>query len=449
MRYFLWLLLYVYGLLYHITSSEFWPVTISKTWFTPEAFEYSMLQKPLLSLFLALFHLLPLNDVIHIFLVKTVFAVLGITALTYFCHFILELSGYQHRKIQKSDLAALMAFVLVCASPLIRTNFFSIRSDQVAFLFFSLFLVFCIRRQFWPALVTLVLIPCAGIKEIIFLLPGGIYFFWSFRNTISPKVLLFATLSSLCVLIWAIALNMNSVFYLLQTYYGTDYSLRFGKLALLSDIHLLFLSFAGIIFVFLKGLKKYYGLCWLALSSAFFIACLPQATPFFLASVLPLSLLPASALIFELKSVFLKIASALVLIGWSLGFAVHFKLPLHISNIQQLWFIEIASKIVASNDLSYLDGQGVLPRQKFIPCFVSPNDEVANNGCREWLTENKSDVLIITNRLASLGAIAFRATESGYTQVYPNFWVKNEKMNPLIKAKIELSGSKPLPIIIF
>jgi hypothetical protein len=450
MRYFLWLLLYVYGLLYHITSSEFWPVTISKTWFTPEAFEYSMLQKPLLSLFLALFHLLPLNDVIHVFLVKTVFAIFGITALTYFFHFVIELTQYKSARISQGNLAALLAFLLVCVSPLIRTNYFNIRSDQVAFLFFSLFLLYAGRKQFWPSLVCLVLIPCFGIKEFIFLIPGFAFFIWTFRGMLTLRILFFAALASMTILIWVAALNMNGAFYLLQTYGSADYSLRFSKTGLFSELALAAFGLLSILYILTKKLRAYYPACLLSVCSFTLILCLPQAFPFFLASLLPIALLPFFVLLYLPTLRFpIKTFAVILVLGWSAGYFIFNRLPWHVPNLKQLWFIEMASKIVSQNKFTYLDGQGILPRQKFVPCFVSPDDDLANNSCLERIKIEKPDALIITNRLAYLGQEVFDNAESVYTQVYPNFWILRSKMNEEIQSKIDLTGSKPIPIITF
>ena len=450
MRYFCWLTLWFFGILFHITSSEFWPVTISKTWLPYTSFESSMLQKPLLTLFLALFHLLPLTDTIHIFLVKTVFSVFGVVALIYFSHFLLELTQFEHKTIKKPDLAALLAVLLVCISPLIRNNFFNIRSDQIAFLLFSFFLYFCGRNELRLAIISLVLIPCFGIKEIIFLLPGSLYFYWSFRSAFTPKVLVLTLLSAATILVWVVALNVSSVFYLFETFLGADYSLRFGIGGIQSEYGALTASLIGLIYIFAFRLKKYYQICIVAVVVSLLFLIIPQANSFFIASLLPIIFMPFLVLLLDSKpGKFLKSAEVVMAFVWSAGFFSYYNLPWYESNIKQLWFIEMASNVVASHKFTYLDGQGILPRQNFLPCFVSPEDDQANNSCWQRMAIEKPEALIITRRLYYLGADVFKIAQDGYIQLYPNFWIRKDKMNEDLNSKVDLSGRNPIPIIIF
>ena len=409
-----------------------------------------MIQKPLLTMFLSLFHLIPLSDTIHIFLVKTVFSVFGVMALVYFSHFVLEITEFKHSKIQKPDLAALMALFLVAVSPLIRNNFFNIRSDQIAFFLFSLFLLFCGRKKMWPAVATLVLIPCFGIKEIIFLLPGALYFYWTFRSIFTQKMLVTICLSVLTVLVWIVALNMRSFFYLLESFVASDYYLRFGPAGILPESFTLLISLAAVVYILVFRLKNYYKLGALALFSVLIFLSFPQANTFFIASILPLAFLPLLAVLLDsqFKKVF-KVLVAAVAFSASTGFTFYYRLPFYETNFAQLWFIELASKVVKSNAFSYLDGEGVLPRQHFHPCFVSPEDEAANGSCLKRMIEEKPDVIIITRRLFYLGEVVFKNVQAGYVQIYPNLWIRQEKMTDNLRSKVDLSAKKPLPIIIF
>lgn len=407
-----------------------------------------MLQKPLLTMFLALFHVLPVGDVLHISLVKFFFSAFGVAALTLFSLVLLELTQFTFKKFSNLDLAAMIAVMLFAISPVIRENFFNVRSDQIAFLLFSAFLLFCGRRQITPALLALLLIPCFGIKEIIFFFPGAIFFFLTFKSGFTGKRLFFAGLSTLMMLVWIIALNLDSAFYLLQTFAPANFSLRFGIQGVLADAGLLALAFSSIGYIFFNHIKKFYKICWISISCMILFVSLPQATGFFIASLFPFILLPCLCLLFSINSPVVWGTLPFVFL-YSVLCLFHFNVPLYQSNFRQLKFIKMASKIVKANRFNYLDGEGVLPRENFLPCFTSPEDDLANNMCRYRIYEEKPDVLIITNRLFILGEEVFKVATKDYVQIYPNFWVIKSKMNGEISKKINLSADLPLPITIF
>ena len=80
----------------------------------------------------------------------------------------------------------------------------------------------------------------------------------------------------------------------------------------------------------------------------------------------------------------------------------------------------------------YLDGMGSLPRQNFIPCFVSPEDEEANAFCQQELKTKHPEMVIITQRLLGLGQIVFDSVQLDYVQIRPNVWVHKNKMKDLV-----------------
>lgn len=443
MRFLVYAGLIAYGMFYHISSSEFWPVTISKTWFTPEAFEISLLQKPLFSLFLAFFHVLPLNDVLHLVAVKLVFAVIGLAGLIVFVKALIELSGQKFTA--RSEL--LLLVLLVGISPTLLNNFFRIRTDQVSFLFFSLALLYSGRKQYLQALACWIMLPLIGIKGLVFFLPGFVLFYpelVAYSKQLPKSKRIFLALTCVAVLVWMLGLNVPAISYLAETFQ----SLEFPNVHLRKFLTTEALLVTGALVV--SGLalfrkeKELRRIAVASLACFALILILPQSYPYFIASLAPIVYLPLFLKLFKAglaRKYQLILPGAQILVVFSI--TVFNQNSFYHSNAAELEYIGRVTQILDKHGLTYLDGTGILPKQKIIPCFISPDDEAANSSCSASLANKTPDVVIATSRLNYLGADLYTAVESEYTQIIPGFWLKNKYKSLVIANTADLSASLP------
>lgn len=430
----------------HITSSEFWPITISKTWLIPSHFETSMLQKPLLTLFLAFFHLIKMPDVLHLAIIKLIFSAFCTFGLFVFIKFILKKTGHNPNDHLFMNIIAGM-FAL--SSPTFIAYFFSVRSDQVACALFSMFLLFCEDKKPRAAIAALALIPLFGIKEILFLIPGSIYYVLSFKFSFGRKSMMYLAGLALTALVWIVALNIPKLFYVFEAYEGTNYFERFNTFYYKHEMFLVCTSVLAAGYIFWCRQKNYYKEAGLALMFLVLLLVFPQSYYFFMASLLPFIYLPLFLVVLKAD---LHQFAKLGLIGVQVLFVLYGKLTFESkffdSVLDQYQNINRASKFITKHKFNYLDGMGILPQQKFYPCFVSPFDREAIANCLRPTTY--PDVVIITNRLATLGTPVFDLVQSKYTQVLPNIWVLNSSMNEDVKKDTDLSmHGIPLPILTF
>lgn len=445
MRFLVYAGLICYGMFYHISSSEFWPVTISKTWFSSDPFEISLLQKPFFGLFLAFFHALPLDDVLHLLAVKLAFALIGLAGLICFVSAVIEISGHKLNVRYESQLLVL----LVLMSPTLLHNFFRIRTDQVSFLFFSLALLFSARKQYLKALIFWIMLPLIGIKSLVFFLPATILFFpelKAYSKRLPKTKQVFMALSCVAILVWAIGLNVPAIGYLADTFssmqFPNVYLRNFLTFEALLVTCTLIVSGFGI---FRNGERQ---IALAGLSCFALILILPQSYPYFIASLAPIFYLPLFLKLLKTvaeKKYQMILPAAQILVVFSL---VGFKqIDYYNSNAAQLEYIGRVIKVIDKYNLTYIDGMGILPSQKFIPCFISPDDEAANSSCSGFLAQKTPDVVIATSRLNYLGTDLYKAIESEYSQIIPGFWLKN-KYKSLVRANAtDLSASLPAVFI--
>lgn len=431
LHHYAFLAMVLFGCFYRISTSEFWPITTSKTWFTPSQFEFSMLQKPLLTLLLACYHILPLSDISHLLLVKASFAFLGAFGIWALINFIFDINSTSEEFKDRYIGAGMLLFVTL--SPTILSHYFSVRSDQLAACLFSFFLFFSYKKLFLPSLFCLVLIPLAGVKEVLFL-PAGLFIFYTqFKHLISKRNLFFSLYGLFAILVWLAAYNVSAFNYFIETFNQTHFSLsRISVYTLQVESLSLGLTALSILYIFHKKSKKLFPY---AISSIYFslvVLVIPQPYSFLIASLLPFILLPLAILILHLQNK--KIASLVV------GAVIIFTSIVRYNNnalnynssFQQLEYIKIASKIIEENNLHYLDGIGILPRQKHYPCFASPYDEIANTSCLNRILEQPLDSIIITSRLMYVGEQVFKVAETNYQQIIPNLWINKNKINESI-----------------
>lgn len=450
MKYLVFIFLILFGVFHRITSSEFWPITISRTWLHPDHFEMSMLQKPLLTFILAFFHIFSFSDVNHLVMVKIFFstlAAIGVFAFAYFVH----QTDTPNKKIDLNTIA-LTGLSLFLISPVFQNSFTSVRSDQIACVFFSFFLIACGQKRLKLSLACLILIPFLGIKEILFLIPGSLYFAFTFKSRFNKRTLFFIGLTAFAALVWAIALNLDAFFYLQETFQNTDFLARYKTYIFQLEYPALVSSFFAAAYLLLRADKKQAPLGALSIVFLLILAALPQSFEFFVASIVPFIYLPLFLVSLSIwkksKPIVLSaLLAQLIFVGWmkmTSGGGIFYE-----SNFTQLRYISKASSLLHTNKLTYLDGEGILPKQTYLPCFSSPLDSIANQGCIDMLKRNRPDVVIMTNRLMAIGEVIFTLVQNDYTQIYPNLYMLNEYVTEDVKRRINLNSDIGLPVIIF
>ncbi len=436
--------LFFIGVFYHINSSEFWPVTISKTWFTPPNFEFSMLQKPLFTFFLSLFHILPLSDISHLYLVKCFFSLLGVVGIFLY---------FESNRDSNKNLSGIFLFVLL--SPLYMQNFFRIRSDQIGFFMFALMLFLISRKRIKGALLILFLIPFFGVKEILFWIPGLTILAPHLKpkwKNFTLRIKLFFVGIMMASLVWLIALNISSIYYLAETF---SHKMVLG-LHLRTYLMLEWPLILSVLIVnwvtFQKEDKMGRAFIWASLASLVLIVGLPQSYPFYIASLCFIIYLPLIRFIqtkLHFKKVKIALGFLVLLQLLNIGlFTDRENFPLYVSNRSEFLFIKSASQILATHHLSYLDGMGMFPKQKFIPCFVSPDDADSNLNCLRQIKNSAAESIVVTQRRMFLGEEIFKQLDQHYDQLKPNFWIIKNKFSQIPPSEIDLANG-PIPIFTF
>ncbi|WP_148284960.1 hypothetical protein [Pseudobdellovibrio exovorus] len=423
-------------------------MTISKTWWNWSFFEPSQLQKPLFSFFLSFFHILPLSDLTHIYFVKFAFSLLGIVALYIFIKSAIEISQKQitHNKL------ILIALLFCLFSPIFLKNFSRIRSDQVGFLFFILSVYFYLIRRMRLSFLFAILLPISSIKSILFFIPLAFIIlpqYLSYFKKLNFIKKLNLTLLTLAALVWAIGYNLSALSYLIATYQDASFPTVYLKNFVTVEMPFILLSILTSLWILLNKRLRLIPYALASLSSLALIVAIPQSYSYYIASFVPIVYLPLLTVLiqygFQYKKVFVTTLSLCLLYSSIMMWKKN--LPYFISSCPQILFISKASALTNLHGFNYLDGMGMLPRQNLIPCFASPSDPIANNGCREAL-ENQPDVIIITQRLLELGNESFKVAAENYFQVYPNYWV-HQKYKEEVEIKKGDLDNLPVPLIIF
>ncbi len=224
---------------------------------------------------------------------------------------------------------------------------------------------------------------------------------------------------------------------------------RFGTFYYKHEMYLIGVSVLCALLIFVLKKREYYkeatsGLLFLGLLLVF-----PQSYYFYMSSLLPFIYLPLFMIFLQSNyNKYLKLG----LIVFQIGFVLYGKFTkesmFFVSVFDQYKNISKASHFVGKHKLTYMDGMGILPQQKFYPCFVSPFDQQSKANCLNPLID--PEVIIITGRLAGLGQPIFEMVQQKYTQALPNIWVLNSAVTEEIKKETDLSDTGlPLPIFIF
>lgn len=448
-RYSIYIITITYGFFANISSSEFWPITVSRTWFNFINVESAVFQKPLFTIFLSTFHMLPLNSYWHILLIKFIFSFLGTLSIWYLIKLVSSILSFKFNNSKQ----IIMVLLLLLLTPVFSENFFRIRSDQLTFLFFTMFLYFSHKKMFKNSTLLFVLILLTAAKNIIFIVPCLIIFVDDFnllKRKYNKLTLINIILFLITALLWLYIINQDALYYLLQTYRSISFPAEHLKIYLKSEF-LIFIP-AIIVSIYILTKQKYRELKRYALLSLYFfiaILTMPQSFSFYIAGLVLFVYLPLILFIIKVNCpkyiLFSYALIQLIVTFWSkqniiYSYSTHFN---------QTKFISQVSQFAEKYSMTYLDGAGLLPRNNFIACFVSPEDTFANQHCMNKLNDSTADLVIVTGRLFYLGEEIFKILELNYVELGPNIWVKKNKSSLVVKEYAKTIDTSLIPMILF
>ena len=444
-------LLFLKGMSSFITSSEFWSIFLSQHLLPFQDVWPSVFMKPIFHSVLALIHLLEFSDTNHIYFAKLLFTLNGI-AQFFLVYFLLN------QLFKKSSFLNLLLTAFLFLSPLILTHFDRIRSDQLALTVMLFYLYFIYSRpsvQFRYHFAFLMIFPLIGFKHIYFSIL--VLFFIPLKSTFDYFktlsffnrfiiILLFAN-----ALVWGIFLGIPSLSYFLAIL-RSDLNFRGPLVWLKTEWFFIYLS---LIPFFIAPFRKYLknkglSILWkIQCVSLLIIVIHPQKFPFFIASFLPLIYLNGLFFIHYLKDTQLIPRRIFITTVVGMSFYNLYLAQKHYriltTNQQQFETISALSKIITENNLTYLDGMGVLPTGKNVGCFVSPEDDLSNQACLQFIKAGTADAIIVTNRLMTLGFDFSTLGKYQYHAAGPNLFIHERIKKDLA---IENTNWAP-PILIF
>jgi hypothetical protein len=291
--------------------------------------------------------------------------------------------------------------------------------------------MFSYRKKLVASLICLSLIPLTGIKEVIFLPAALLVFYLHFKHLLSRKFLFFALYAMFTAFVWLIAYNITALYYFIETFEQTNLSLaKLSSYILKIEFLSILLTILSGVYIFKNRLKPLYPYVLSSLYFILVIIVIPQSYSFLIGSLLPFILVPlALVLLMNRERKILILSSLAVIFIYTLAMRYSHNAFLYSSSFKQLEYIRSASEIISKNNLHYLDGVGILPRQSHYPCFASPNDLVANISCLDRIETQSLDSIIITSRLMYVGEQVFTVAGKNYEQILPNFWVNKIKLN--------------------
>ncbi len=433
-----------------ISSSEFWPIFISKFYFSFDPQWKAVFLKPLFNLILFFFHLIPLNDTMHIQLVKSLFALNGAAQLVLL--YLIFVNTTQKKWL------ALFATAIVATSPLYFTHFFAIRSDQLALTAFLGFLytnLYHLKFKSVWNIFFIVLFPMIGLKHVYFsilavaLLDFKILFL--FLRTSTSKEKFYRFLIILGIAVWSYNIALNSVQYFFASY--ENYLVYFKQAILLSTTESLLLTASLLVFIskdFRKYLihKSFPKLALMQLTLTVILIIHPQKFDFFIASLTPIFYLSSMLFVIYLVdkktlryrfiyiALFFYQACSIFYFNRTVSYISHSK--------EQLSIIEEISKFVRDSRFSYLDGMGILPRQNNVGCFASPDDYASNSSCVERIKAAQPDVVILSTRLMMIDPNISSIISLMYNEMGPNLYLRKD-----LTLATPIEKKWPPPILFF
>ncbi len=448
---FVFAFLFINGINSFISSSEFWSIYLSQKLFTTDSFWRSAYLKPLFHFILSLIYLFKLNDFYHIYVAKIVFSLNGV--LQFFLIYKIFISFFKSRSL------GLLPTIFIFLSPVFLTNYFRVRSDQLALTFFLMFLVISFsdwQYKKWLQLFLFFLFPAIAIKHFYFSLLALFFlplrFYWHVFQKQNYIRKLLVILLAVNIFLWGLYAGASSLHYFLSSYRSELSQIAQLYFWAKSDFIYLIFSFLPFFssefrhFVRKKNLTPFfYCQCLILL----IIVIHPQKLPFFLASLTPVLYFSVGFFLVYAHDV-LRASQKLLFFIVTLLTACNLviaKKSFHFFSLNnpQLITIERLSNIITTNKWTYLDGMGLLPRAKNIGCFVSPEDETAQNFCLSALKNGIPDAIIVTNRLMGLSFDFMSLEKTGYQIIGPNVFVRKELVPNLQNSLTEW----PAPSILF
>ena len=421
--------LFLFGQQAFITTSEFWPVTASRHLFDFSPNSLSLFFKPIFSTILFVFHLFPLTDTQHLQWVKSLFALNGALQI------ILLYLIFSYLSAGKKWLSIVLT-VLFSISPYYLTNIYRIRSDQLALTAFFVFIWINVRHFKFSSpwnILFLVLFPLIGFKHVYFSLLA--------LCLIDIKKAYAATLSGfryekfyfwmliMGLFVWTTNLGIKALPYLLNTF-GTSGGDDFYKILKLNFL-IIIVGTVGFLSAsfrrYLKGHQQFNSIYMIILLLVI-LSLHPQKFDFFIASLIPVFFITGGLLLIYLYERRRKLTTIILIFAFLFQLASLIEaqryFPLYSTDRTQLKTIGRIGETIAKHRLSYLDGVGLLPRQKNLGCFISPDDFVSNSACLNQIAKGIPDAIIVNPRLLSEMKSSELIDKSGYEEIGPNFHVK-------------------------
>ncbi len=444
-------LLFITGLESFISSSEFWSIFISKNLFTGNVKWDAVYLKPVFHLLLSLIYAFDLNDFYHIIAAKVLFAINGVLQFVLVFK-ILEL-------IYKMRLLNLFLACFIISAPYFISHMFQVRSDQLALTAFLFLVSLSLKKDDDTRRLQLVIaciFPLIAFKHIYFLVlalpvvPLKPYFENWKKKTFLSKVI--PGLLVVNFIVWVLDKGNPALHYFLNSYDSTLFSWRLLLTWAKTEWFYIYFSFLPFLFKDFRNylkIKKLEYLLVIQLSIVFILFFHSQKLPFFIASFLPVLYLTIAIFcqyLNEKKLIAYKIVLPILVLGGSHSIYQATKYY-HVFSLNnpQLIAIDRISNIITKNNMTYLDGMGILPRGKNVGCFVSPEDEIATRTCNQYLNQHLPDAIIVTNRLMGFPFDFTKLEEMGYVTVGPNLYIRH-----VLSARFKGSGfTWPAPSRIF
>lgn len=420
----------------HISTSEFWPLTISKELWNFDTPEYSVYFKPSFYLIYSFLHMIPLSNETHVLFGRVLMGIVSIGS--FYCLFrIFELVFGSTQKRNIFFIVGLLAF-----SPLMFSHLIKIRSDHYS-LFFTLLLIFASLKfpPPWPGKHLLLFVglhylvlsatPRAIFHDLVgltFIIP----FYWNRlkinADTRRQFLLVFGgPLLSMAVIFFPIgsALGTQIFIYIRNTYAtGSGYWFHFWGW-LQREPLLASMIVAGAI-QFLRHAKNQWYLFFPAVVAFLSFAAADLKTPYLLASLLPFFLFPlAGALAMRPLSTRKLLAFFFLLLGSHALFTA--RLDWWSSNRHQIEIIRKVSAFLGEHPMyTYFDGLGLLPRSNQLIAYLGPDDDVALEGARRKVLSQKPSVILYNQRMIFLGESYKDYLFKNYRQIAPNLYLRND-----------------------
>lgn len=408
---FIFLLAFLYGFNYGIHTSEFWSIYVSKYFFNIDFYE-TIGAKPVFYFLLWLIHLIPLDNAQHLIVVKIIFSILGAIQLCLAYGILQSLFKFQYRHILS---VALLIYMLAVDAYL--ENFFRVRADQLLVTVFLLYIYLrakthLTRRSIIAFQLAFLLISVKGIFFVIlaFLKDYKYIIFFNFKDKFNRFV--FAA-SFLLLIICYLLLNWSSFVYYLDGFNYVAESISLYKQWVV-QIGLFILLYLVYLYFKLKNriTESENSLSIKYLPVIFiYVWCIPQKYNFFLASLTPVLLVMGSS---ALSNLIKNNLISKKLIVFLIAFCLFLNL-IELKKIYQIKFFQaqiafvkdfevyVKALNIEKNNLKYVDGFAVLPREKNnLNCFVSPNDYLANQFCESLIFQKKADIIFYSPRLRQL-----------------------------------------------